>query len=293
VIIGGAFAISGHTSGNGTPKVHPQGGITVPEPGISPSAAPSSAKPSARPTPMVTDTEVPSAVPTVSPTSISVSPTHAVAPVGSPSPVTPTMSSTPIPPGVLGTFSYQTSGYEQTSIPGTKRTYPSTTTITNTKQGCGVLSTWKPVPQHVQSQELCASGSSLRVASYQTTISFFGINTGESFTCPANAYIYRPNAAAGQVWRYRCKSADAMASQVAHVIGYSTMTVGGKSLRVLHVQVDTTLTGSDAGKSTQDYWIATNKPVLAKETGTVDATQDSVHYDESYSLTLESVTPKV
>jgi hypothetical protein len=94
------------------------------------------------------------------------------------------------------------------------------------------------------------------------------------------------------VWKYKCKSPDAVASQQAHVIGYSRMSVGGKSVRVLHVTVNTTLTGSDAGTSTQDYWISTKTPVLVKETGKVEATQQSIHYTEVYSLTLASLAAK-
>ena len=193
---------------------------------------------------------------------------------------------------MLGAFTYSTTGYEQTSIPGTKRTFPSKTTITNTQHDCGVVSTWKPVPEHVQSQLLCPSGKALKVIAYQTTISFFGVSSGEDFACSGDSYIYKPGAAAGQVWNYQCKSADAVAKQTAHVIGYSTMTVGATAVRVLHISVATTLSGADNGKSTMDYWIATNKPVLLKETGSVQATQKGIDYQASYSLTLDSLTPK-
>jgi hypothetical protein len=295
VIVVGAFAASGHHSGNGKPKVHPAG----PPVASLPPTTPGSARPShpAKPTPLVTGTASPSVVPSVSPTSMLSTPAAPATPTSAPSVVaSPTSVTTPgspkVPAGTLGAFSYATTGYEQTSIPGTKRTYPKTTTITNTRKGCGVESTWKPVSEHVQSQLLCPSGKSLKISSYKTTISFFGVNSGEDFTCSGDSYLYQPGVAAGHVWKYSCKSADAVAHQDAHVDGYSKMSVGGTSVRVLHVTVDTTLTGADAGKSTQDYWIATKRPVLVKETGTVDATQDSIHYTEAYSLTLDSLTAK-
>lgn len=196
------------------------------------------------------------------------------------------------PPGVLGTFSYATTGYEQTNIPNTRRTYPSTTEITNKAHGCGVLSTWKPVSQHVQKQLICPSGSDLKIKAYQTTISFFGVSSGESFKCAGASYVYRPHVTAGTVWKYRCKSPDAVASQTATVIGYQTVDVGGTAVRALHVHVSTKLSGNSSGTSVQDYWIDTNRPVLVKETGTVNATQQSVHYTESYSLALKSLSPK-
>jgi hypothetical protein len=130
------------------------------------------------------------------------------------------------------------------------------------------------------------------MASYDTMISFFGITSGEDFKCGDDAYIYQPGVKVGHVWDYKCASADATATEAGHVLGYSTMTVGGTSVRVLHVHVDVTVTGAESGKSSQDYWIETSKPVLVKETGTVSATQQGVKYEEAYSLTLDSLTPR-
>ena len=154
------------------------------------------------------------------------------------------------------------------------------------------MSTWKPVDEHVQSQLLCPSDDGIKVVSYKTSISFFGISSGENFKCSGDSFIYRHGVKAGDVWKYKCKSPDAVASQKARAIGFSTMSVGGTDVRVLHVQLKTKLTGDSSGKSTQDYWIATKKPVLVKQSGSVDATQQGVHYTESYSLTLDSLTPK-
>jgi hypothetical protein len=215
-----------------------------------------------------------------------------------PAPTTPASSNTPhssasAPPGVLGTFSYATTGYETTNIPGTRRTYPSTTKITNKLKGCGVQSTWKPVSEHVQKQLVCpATGHALKIADYQTTISFYGVSSGEDFKCSGPSYIYQPNVAPGTVWKYRCKSSDATAQQTARVIGYQTISVGGTAVRTLHVHVDTKLRGSSSGTSSQDYWIATKKPVLVKETGTVAASQKNVRYSSTYSLALKSLSPK-
>jgi hypothetical protein len=197
-----------------------------------------------------------------------------------------------LPPGVLGTFSYQTTGSEGTTIPGTTRSYPSTTKITNTVHGCGVLSTWKPIPEHSQSQLLCPDGSSIKIKAYATTISFYGVTSGENFACSGASYIYQPGVKAGHVWRYSCKSSDAVAKQVATVIGYEKLTVGGTAVRTLHVKVATTVSGAESGTSTQEYWIDTTKPVLVKEFGKVSAKQQNVTYQSSYSLTLDSLTPK-
>lgn len=301
VIVIGAFAISGHDSG-GSSKPGGNAITGAPSPGTAggPSKAPA-------PKPTASSPGTPSAVPSqasspVMPASpvpsqgeVATSPRASAVPSTAPrttaSPAS-TPKATPIPAGVLGSFRYATTGSEETSIPGTKRTFPATTTITNKAAGCGVESTWAPIPQHVQSQELCPTGKSIYMADYKTTLSFYGISSGEDFKCGTDALIYQPGAKVGQVWNYRCKSSDATATEAGRVLGYSTMTVGGTSVRVLHVKVDVAVSGAESGSSTQEYWIETTKPVLVKETGSVKATQHNVQYQDSYSLTLDSLTPK-
>lgn len=290
LVIGIVDATAGH---NGSPKPASSGPPVASTPPTAP--APSASTP-ASPTPSPTAavrhpgsataaaTHASSTIPTTAPSSAAPAPQPAPSHHPSPSPSAQ--------PGVLGTFSYATQGYEQTNIPNTKRAYPATTKITNKLHGCGVLSTWKPISEHVQKQLVCPSGNDLKIASYQTRISFFGVTSGEDFKCSGPSYVYRPHVTAGTVWKYRCKSADAVAEQTAKVIGHQSIDVGGRSVRTLHVHVETKLSGNSSGTSTQDYWIATSKPVLVKESGTVHATQQSVQYYETYSLALKSLSPK-
>ncbi|HVV77818.1 MAG TPA: hypothetical protein VHC43_17510 [Mycobacteriales bacterium] len=207
---------------------------------------------------------------------------HSAAPTSSPS----------TPPGVLGTFTYATTGGEQTSIPGTSRSFPKTTTITNKLQGCGVASTWKPIPEHVQKQLLCPVSDGIKIKSYETTITFYGVSSGEDFKCSGPSYIDRRSLAPGDTWKFTCKSADATAVQKARVIGFEKIDVGSESVRTLHLHIVSSLTGSDSGTSTQDYWIDTQKPVMVKETGKVEAHQQNVTYTSTYSLALTSLSPK-
>ncbi|HVW80965.1 MAG TPA: hypothetical protein VHB69_08520 [Mycobacteriales bacterium] len=312
VIVIGAIAIGEHgNGGSSTASRSPSGPLTPPV-AAAPTPSPSGthARSSAVPTPTETIRPPQTTMPSTGPhlTSVPVTPAAPV-PAKPRSEATPAATATPteqattapaassraiaaatIPPSVLGKFRYATTGYEQTTIPGTKRSFPSTTTITNRRAGCGVQSTWKPNSQHVQTQELCPDGTTIYMASYGTTLSFFGVSAGESFKCGKSAVIYQPGVKAGHVWRYKCTSSDATASEVAHVIGYSTMSVGGAQVRVLHVRVGVTLSGAESGTSTQEYWIETAKPILVKEKGTVDASQQNVRYQEKYSLKLDSTS---
>ncbi len=288
LVIGVIDATAGHNgSSTSTPSGAPTGAPTMtPSPSTAPTATASAASPHPHRSVAVTASSSGLVV-----RHIPTSPASPSARSASPAPSSSSPAATRA--GVLGTFRYATTGYETTNIPGTRRTYPSTTKIVNKLKGCGVQSTWKPVSEHVQKQLICpASGGSLKIRSYTTSISFYGVTSGEHFTCAGPSYVYRPNVAVGTVWRYRCKSADAVASQKAKVVGYQTINVGGTQVRTLHVHLDITVKGSSSGTSSQDYWIATSKPVLVKEAGTVAASQKNVRYTSTYSLALKSLSPR-
>jgi hypothetical protein len=214
-------------------------------------------------------------------------PTNSAEPTGAARP-----SKSPDPAAVLGRFRYATTGGESTNIPGTSRQFPKTTTITNKRDSCGISSTWRPIPQHVQKQVLCPSEHGVKVKSYATTISFYGVSSGQDFKCSGPSYIYRNDVAAGDTWSFTCKSADAVAVQNSRAVGFDTMNVGGTPVRTLHIHVETKLKGGNSGTSVQDYWIGTEQPVLVKETGKITATQQNVHYTSNYSLALKSLSPK-
>jgi hypothetical protein len=234
--------------------------------------------------------------PTATPTSLATSAATSAAPSepesSAPAPSRHPGSATALPPGVLGTFTYDTTGGEGTNIPGTTRTFPKQTKIKNKREGCGVSSTWSPIPQHVQKQVLCPGSDGIKVTSYETTISFYGVSSGENFTCSGPSYVYRNHVSPGDTWKFKCKSPDAVAVQTTRAVGYDKISVGGTSVRTLHVHIVAKLTGGSSGTSTQDVWIATDKPILVKETGKVAANQKNVRYSSSYSLTLTSLSPK-
>lgn len=287
LVVGVVDAAAGHDdSGNSMPQ-HSGAGVV---------STPASSTATVLPTSSPTKTpghkhrqggsEMSSATP--SPVATTAAPSETTAPT----PKASSTSSAAAPPGVLGTFSYATTGGEGTNIPGTTRQFPKTTTITNKLSSCGISSTWKPIPEHVQKQVLCPAGDGVKIKAYETMISFYGVSSGESFTCSGPSYLYRNGVKAGDTWSFKCKSPDATAVQHSEAIGFESLNVGGTAVRVLHVHVSTKLKGEDSGSSSQDYWIGTKRPVLVKETGKVTANQKNVHYSSSYSLALKSLSPK-
>jgi hypothetical protein len=286
-----------------------------------PAATQSGTLPSSTPTGLATPSDRPTATATVTPSPIPTSSAHhhhgsatptasaTSSPVTSPTGVasTPTKSAKPTPSKssgsgsgsgtnlvvpTFGSYSYTTSGNEKTSLPGTTRSFPATTHVKIAAGGCGLTSTWQPVPQHTEIETLCPEGSNaVRLASDEQKISFFGASTDQKLICGSKAIIYSTSLKAGDTWTFVCKSSDTHATQHAHAIGFSTIEVGGKSVRALHVHVDITVTGGDSGTSTEDYWYAPSLGTLVRNTGGVNATSGGIHYQSTYSLQLNSTTP--
>jgi hypothetical protein len=192
----------------------------------------------------------------------------------------------------LGNYSYATTGGEQTSIPGTGRTWPKTTTISVTKSGCGINQTWKPLSTHVETQQLCLIHNQVHLISYQTTLTFFGQTITQRFTCARNAYIYSPALKPGDRWSFTCTTQGAKVVQHLKAVGYQTFDVGGTKVRTLHISIPSNLGGGDSGTSQQDLWIAaTNRPMEIRDTSSIDAKQSGVAYKESRTLQLKHLQP--
>jgi hypothetical protein len=225
-------------------------------------------------------------------------------PVSAPASATPTHSSgtghpssrpTAQPAPTLsepGVYTYATTGSEQTSVPGTERSFPATTPVTVAAKGCGESVTWQPFDQHSETQVLCLTHGGVRLASYQTKISFFGTGSNEDFKCPANALVYPQGFRPGQTSSFTCVSSDSQLTQQLTAVGFATLHAGGVAVRTLHIHVTATLSGSESGSSSQDFWVATSNSLVIRNKGRVDATQDGVNYKEKFNLRLDSVRPQ-
>lgn len=199
------------------------------------------------------------------------------------------------PPGV---YAYTTRGFEELSVPGTHRAYPTSTTITLTPGGCGVDVRWDALVEHVEELQLCTGpDGSVAVASARTDETFLNVATQQVATCDPAAWLRPPNAAAGQQWRFGCRSARTTWSADGTVMGLDTVRVDGRSLSALHVRVTMRISGQQNGTTTTDYWFAPNDSLLLAWAGTVDVSQGSsplgsVQYHEQYRMDLLHAAPQ-
>lgn len=190
----------------------------------------------------------------------------------------------------FGAYPYATTGGEQAI--GSSRTYPSHTTVKYAKDRSCVSATWRPIRQHQEVQVVCPSGSNaIRLKTESQTLSFFGFTTTQTLHCDSKAIIYSTSLKPGDKWSFTCTSNGTKAKQRASAIGFRTFSVGGKSVRALHIHIASTITGSDTGTSTEDIWYAPSLGLPVKTSMKVNAKQGRVTYSGHYTLTLTSTKP--
>lgn len=190
----------------------------------------------------------------------------------------------------LGSYSYATSGSEK--LAGQTRNYPTKSKITLAKDGYCVSSTWQPISQHKEVQVVCPAGTqAVQLRSEAQTIGVGGFNVTQTLSCDSSAIVYATALKAGSTWSFTCTGSGATAKQQAKAIGFKTLTIGGKSVKALHVHIDTTISGGDTGTATEDYWYAPSLGMLVKEKMVTNAKQGTFTYAGHYTLTLTSTKP--
>lgn len=223
--------------------------------------------------------------------------THLAGPGPVPGPAPESTSS--IRPDALpapGVYTYATTGYEEVSVPGSRRTFPSQTTITVEPAGCGEVEIWQPFAQHTERTTVCPSGGGLRMAEYYFSDSFYGQTATSDSICDQNAYLHFAAVTPGQSWTFTCSSSRTTITNRATVIGREIVGVGGQEVPTIHVHVDSTLSGASDGTSPSDYWFSVPGDVLVKNTGQVNSKTSgsfgTTSYNEVYSLLLSSMQPQ-
>jgi hypothetical protein len=203
----------------------------------------------------------------------------------------PTGTSRPVALPPTGVYSYRTSGEEEVGIPGGHRTLPATTTITVESTGCGESEEWDASTQHSETRVLCLDNGAVRLDSFTSKISFFGFGSTNTYDCGPDAVVYSPDTKLGEPLSFTCTSDNGAARQTLTEIGYRHIVVGGTRVRVLHVHVDTVLTGSNSGTSRQDLWVTTGTSIPVRTDVHTDATSEGAHYTSNYRLELTDLEP--
>jgi hypothetical protein len=200
-------------------------------------------------------------------------------------------ASTPADTTPAGTYTYATTG--SSKLFGKTYSYPPSTTIDVTPQGCGVAGKWNSSPGNSTTTVECPVTGGVHVVSETSQVSDGPYNQTMTFTCAPNSFV-PTSGTPGRTWNWTCSSSGSngteTTTQVVTLVGPRTTTVGGTTVDVEQVTVDSTLSGPEQGTVKTTYWLTSNAtPVY--EAGSINASQYGVSYSSNYTLRLDSLTP--
>lgn len=194
-----------------------------------------------------------------------------------------------------GVYVYETQGYEQTdALSGQRHDYPSETSMTFKKDGCGWVTRWQPLSERWEESEFCDTAAGMKMKRYTMYHEFFRRGQREDFAC--DGYVHKKADKPGDTWTFACKSPQSTATSKTTVIGYEDLKVDERVVRTIHIRYDITASGANRGKLVQDRWLLDSPRRMVRLVQTADLVTDSpfgpVGYKESLKLDLKSLSPR-
>jgi hypothetical protein len=258
---------------------HPEPTTAAPPPAAEPAPAPDAT--------VVTDD--PSAGTTTPDTPVPAEPAPEETPAGPPEPAGPAGQQPAQALPEPGVYRYATTGWEELSMPGSRRSFPSETAQTVTHTACGFQVTWQPLEERSDTFELCVEGNRTVLASVTTYRAFFGQAHEQHFTC---AEVPAP---AGAVWSVRCSDdANTVMHVTARAEARETLTVAGQAVETLRMRMDSQLEGDTSGTRNALMWFRDGDGLLVRTEVSSDLRVQGpfgpVQYREEHSLHLADPT---
>jgi hypothetical protein len=199
----------------------------------------------------------------------------------------------PVPPGV---YVYATEGFEKTdALTGVTHRYPRRTSLTVTKDSCGVRMRWDVLEGRSTDWTFCVGPEGWALETQDERHTFFGRTERTTYTCedtPFRPAGDRP----GTTFRISCTTGSAEERGTGRVVGRKTLRVGGKEVATVQLRKSTFFTGEIRGTTTHDVWLARESGVPVRIVMVSKTTNDSalgdVHYEEEVELALRSLRPR-
>ena len=200
---------------------------------------------------------------------------------------------TEVEPGV---YSYATQGHEEVdALGGARHEYPARSAITYRRGGCGTVDEWQPLQGRISTNTVCHGSVGLEPRRTVQRREFFGQSETQDLVCRPGFVLIPDDPRPGTTSSGECRSSDSVARLTTRVVDAPTVVVGGERVRVVHVKVSGTLTGSTRGTTEREEWF-TPSGLLVRAIATSDTDADTaggvVHYTESFTLRLESLRPQ-
>jgi hypothetical protein len=201
-----------------------------------------------------------------------------------------------LPP--LGVYTYATSGSEHIDVlGGTGHDYPKQTTVTVTRDGCGVNLRWDLLQERREDWRLCTGPDGIvwQAQGGHFYHEFFGHGELQTLVCDRPALLVPLDGAARPEVPLECHLDTQEWQPQWTVIGLDTRTVGGVAVPVTHVRMVIDMNGKYYEHTTMDYWLDTHGlPVHVAGTKTSKTNSGlvgDVVYTETISADLESLEP--
>jgi hypothetical protein len=198
----------------------------------------------------------------------------------------------------LGVYRYSTSGSEHIDVlGGTGHTYPAQTTITVTRDGCGVNLRWDLLKERREDWRLCTgpAGVVWQAQGGHFYHEFFGHGQLQTLTCDRPALLVPLDSAPRPNLPLECQLDTEEWQPQWTVIGPDTRTVAGVQVPVMHVRMVVDMNRKYYEHTTMDYWLdAHGLPVHVAGTKTSKSNSGlvgDVVYTETISADLESLDP--
>jgi hypothetical protein len=195
-----------------------------------------------------------------------------------------------------GVYVYATEGGEEIdAFGGSSHKYPDRTTITMKAGDCGRNARWDVLEERWEEWVLCARNGGVVQPRFSSHQEFFRQSSDQHFTCDPNAYLLPPNPHVPQRWGYQCRSEQIEVDMAVSTLGTREATVGGTRLTVCRVHLVVTFSGETSGRLEEEDWFVCDSGLLVWRDSATASDSESpvgrVHYEERYTLKLQSLKP--
>jgi len=199
----------------------------------------------------------------------------------------------PVPVGV---YVYATHGFEKTdALTGVTHRYPLRSTITVTKDPCGVQMRWDVLKGRSTTWTFCIGADGWVMTKQDERHTFFRVTEATTYVC-SDAPFRSPGDMPGRRLRVTCATPSAKEFETQWVVGRESVPVRGKRVGAVHVRQTSTFGGDIHGVSAYDIWLDRESGVPVRLVMTSRTTNDSpvgdVHFEEVVTLRLTSLTPR-
>ena len=170
-----------------------------------------------------------------------------------------------------GVYRYNTQGYESVPRLGARRNYPAQTTATATyEKGCNWGLRVDLIAEHTDGYELCTTATGMTWRRLSIAISWFGIHRTLAFDCQGVDLIAM-GATPGSTRQGSCHGDGGSTAMQLTQRAPEVLTIGGGSVRAVHVDLLMTISGEFQGTGNYSFWFEPASGLLLHMIRSVDA----------------------